>query len=69
MKSVCQVKAIAFATPSNCLDIPLSQQYRSWFERTNEHQGESRGYGNNLLNRDNGQPNAKGSCLSVQFTD
>jgi hypothetical protein len=37
-----------------------------------QHHGESRGYGNNPLNRDNGQPSPKGATpglLWMQFTD
>ena len=34
-----------------------------------EHLWETRGYGKNLLNRDNGQPSPKVLGLWVQFTD
>ena len=48
------------ATPSNCLEVLLNYQYRSTPERRWLHHGESRGYGKNLVGRDNGQPSPKG---------
>jgi hypothetical protein len=40
-----------------------------WLRKELQHQGESHGYGNNLLNRDNRQPSPKDLGLWVQFTD
>jgi len=51
------------------LGNPARQRYRLRLETSDEHLGETRGYGNNLLNRDNEQPSPTVPGLWVQFTD
>ena len=49
-----------WATLSNCGKFLLSHNYRPGVERSAQwHQGETRGYGKNVMNRDNPQPSPK----------
>ena len=48
------------ATPSNCREVLSGQWYRCLPETASQHRGESRGYGNNPLNRDDRQPSPTG---------
>jgi len=49
-----------WATLSNCWKFLLSYKYRPGVERSAQwHQGETRGYGENFVNKDNQQPSPK----------
>lgn len=49
-----------WATPSNCGKFSICHNYRPGVERSAQwHQGETRGYGKNVVNRDNPQPSPK----------
>ena len=59
-----------WATPSNCGKFSSSHNYRPGIERSAQwHQGETRGYGKNVMNRDNPQPSSKVRRLRMQFRD